>query len=53
LPNDCHLYQKDPTTGALFPTTGNFYVVGYCTSQESRSSFRLGSMPIRRWRRNR
>jgi hypothetical protein len=33
LPNDCNLYQKDPVTGTLSPTAGNFYVVGYCVSQ--------------------
>jgi hypothetical protein len=30
LPDDCGLYQKDPTTGELSRWTGNFYVVGYC-----------------------
>jgi len=32
LPNDCSLYQRDPSTGTLTRWAGNFYVVGYCVS---------------------
>lgn len=30
LPNDCNLYQRNPTTGVFTRWTGNFYVIAYC-----------------------
>jgi hypothetical protein len=30
LPNDCNLYQRNPTTGVFTRWTGNFYVSAYC-----------------------
>jgi hypothetical protein len=30
LPNDCNLYQRNPTTGVFSRWTGNFYVIAYC-----------------------